>query len=217
MRRIRLLLADDQELFVDSLKYVLEGIARDFDIVGIARNGVEAVDLAKKHQPDVVLMDVRMPEMDGVEATRAINLLHPNIKIVMLTTFADDEYVHFALKYGAVGYLLKNLPPEDLVAAVRAVIHGTKLFSPEIVPKIDRTEYTASELDELLNTLSKREKEVVSLLIQLKSNSQIAEKLGIADQTVRNHISSVYSHFEIYDRMELIQTLRRIWRFTPQR
>jgi DNA-binding NarL/FixJ family response regulator len=108
-KKIRVLIADDQVLFAESLSYVLRGAAERVEVVGIAHDGEEALELTRLHGPDVILMDVRMPRLDGVEATKLIHLEHPSIRIVVLTTFDDDEYVHAALKYGAVGYLLKNI------------------------------------------------------------------------------------------------------------
>lgn len=210
-KKIKLLLVDDQELFVDSLKYVLEGKTTDIQIVAIAKNGMEAVDAVALNKPDIILMDVRMPEMDGVEATRIIRERFPKAKIVMLTTFDDDEYVHFAMRYGAMGYLLKNMPPDNLIAAIREVLKGTKFFAPEVVPKLIDKPDEMTDLDELIHNLSHREKDVLNCLMQMLNNRQIGDRLGMADQTVKNYVSSLYSHFEIADRMELIQTLGKVW------
>lgn len=121
---IRLLIADDQVLFAESLRYVLKGLGEGIQIVGIASDGEKALDLAEKEAPDVILMDVRMPGIDGVEATKLILRKHPKMKIIMLTTFDDDEYVFFAVKHGAVGYLLKSIRPQELIRSVRAVAAG---------------------------------------------------------------------------------------------
>src|SRR6056297_2556353 len=156
---IRVIIADDQLLFAESLQYVLKGISDAVQVVAIARDGTEAVALTLKHRPDLVLMDVRMPGMDGVEATRRIREQAPETRIVILTTFDDDEYVHYALKYGAVGYLLKNIRPDDLVISMRAVMAGASLFAPDITSRIMHDdESEVSELERIVAGLSRRER-----------------------------------------------------------
>ena len=135
---MRVLLVDDQELFVRNLQIVLESRAGDIEVVGIARDGREALQRVRESKPDIVLMDVRMPVMDGVEATRLIHDRHPAIRVVMLTTFDDDEYVYHALEYGAVGYLLKSIPPDELFACIRAVAGGATLMSSTVKEKLVR-------------------------------------------------------------------------------
>jgi DNA-binding NarL/FixJ family response regulator len=134
--RIKLLLADDQRLFADNLKLMLETLTEDIKVAGIASDGEEAIRLAESTGPDLVLMDVRMPGMDGVEATKILHQKYPEIKIVMLTTFLDDTYVEDALKYGAYGYILKSIRSEDLIASLRAIFRGAVLFSPDILKKL---------------------------------------------------------------------------------
>jgi len=210
-RKIRLLLVDDQQLFVESLEYVFKSLASDIEVVGIAYDGLEAVEVAGMVEPDVILMDVRMPKMDGVEAARILHYKMPHIHVVMLTTFQDDEYVHFALKYGAAGYLLKNMPPADLVAAVRTVMSGAKLFAEDVATALIQGESPSDRLESIASSLSKREMEVLQLVLKPMNNRQIAKELGVAEQSVRNYISSIYSKFGINDRMQLIQTLKRAW------
>lgn len=215
-RRTKILLADDQELFVASLRYVIEGIAPDLEIVGIAKDGLEAVRLTRECSPEIILMDVRMPRMDGVEATREILRELPDVRIVMLTTFKDDTYVRHALRFGAVGYLLKNMPPEELVSAIRAVRMGATMFSDEVTQLLVGPEVVAEdELAETLSTLSRREHAVLDLMMQLYNNKQIAAELGVGEQTVRNYVSAIYAKFEIFDRMQLIQALRRVFTQEP--
>ena len=166
-KKIRLLIADDQKLFAESLQYVLRGISQSMELVGIATDGEMAIDMAESQRPDVILMDVRMPRIDGVEATKLIHRNFPEIKIVMLTTFDDDEYVHFAVKYGAVGYLLKNMTPEDLVQSLQAIMRGATLFTKAITEKIIRTE--DGELgaqDDIMEGLTPRERDVLNLVMQ---------------------------------------------------
>ena len=210
---IRIVIADDQILFAESLQYVLKGISDQVEIVAIARDGAQAVDLTIRHRPDLVLMDVRMPGMDGVEATRRIRERAPDTKIVILTTFDDDEYVHYALKYGAVGYLLKNIRPDDLVVSIRAVMAGASLFDPDITARIVHDEDSeASVIEQVLAGLSRRERDVLGLVMEMRNNRQIGEDLGISEHSVRNYISSLYNAFEVGDRMTLIQLLKEHWK-----
>jgi DNA-binding NarL/FixJ family response regulator len=211
---IRILLADDQILFVNCLKYVLESMNEKVEIVGVAEDGLEAIKLVENLHPDLVLMDVRMPKMDGVEATRILHAKYPDLKIVMLTTFGDDEYVHFAVKYGAAGYLLKNMPPEDLLSSIKAVMAGATLFSKEVSnPVADVSADNVGELTRCIETLSAREMEVLGLIMETLNNKQISEHMGIAQQSVRNYVHQIYSKFDIFDRLELIRTLRSVWRY----
>jgi DNA-binding NarL/FixJ family response regulator len=211
--RLRVLLADDQLLFVESLKCVLEERARDFDLVGVAHDGEEAVRLAMELQPDVVLMDVRMPRLDGVQATRRLHELYPRMKIVMLTTFDDDDYIEVALKFGAIGYLLKNIPPEDLIRAVRAVHGGVTQMAPEVVEKLLSRQRAGAgappEAPAVLETLTRREKEILVLVREACDNRQIAARLGVSEQTVKNHMHSLYEKLGVPNRLQLIKVLGR--------
>lgn len=212
-RCCRILLADDQVLFVESLKCVLEERAQDMEVVGIARDGNEAVFLAMKLQPDVILMDVRMPKLDGVQATRKIHELYPRISIVMLTTFDDDDYVEIALKFGATGYLLKNIPPEELILAVRSVRSGLTQISPEVVKRllVRRQQGEAEPLGApaVIETLTHREREILELVINAFENRQIAQHLGITEQTVKNYVHSLYEKLGVSNRIQLIKVLGR--------
>lgn len=204
---IRLLIADDQVLFAESLSYVIKGISNDIQIVGIARDGDEAVALALEKEPDIVLMDVRMPSLDGVEATRLIHESKPNIRIVMLTTFDDDEYVHSAVAFGAVGYLLKNIRPEALVSSLNAVMAGATLFDKEITARIVARSEDVGTIQTILNGLSPRERQVLGMVRRMMNNSQIAAALTLSDHSVRNYISALYHAFGVRDRLELIQLM----------
>lgn len=204
--KIKLVLADDQVLFVESLKNILEMRTDDLKIIGIAYNGKEAVELLERKKPDIVLMDVRMPHMDGVEATRIIHSRYPDIKIIMLTTFDDDEYVHEALKYGAVGYLLKTIPPAELISSIHAVRFGTMQISPSVAKKlVEGIKSAGKEQGPLwLKYLSSREKEVLKMLVKGLQNKEIAERLYIAEQTVKNHLSIIYNKLDVHHRSEAI-------------
>lgn len=220
MAKIRVALVDDQELFVDSLNIVLESRTSDIEVVGVAHSGSEAIALAATAQPEVMLIDVRMPGIDGVQACKAIHEAHPTIRIVMLTTYDDDHYVRDAMKYGAIGYLLKSIPPSELIASVRVARSGTIQISPEVATKVLKENaqellsaradgVLTEEVDEMYRTLTEREREVAALLTRAYDNAQIADALGIAEQTVKNHVHSVYSKFYVSSRMQLIQRLDR--------
>ncbi len=213
-RPVRLLLVDDQQLFLDGLTYVLESRASDIKVVGSATDGREAVRLARELRPDIIIMDVRMPEMDGVEATRLIHQELPDIRIVMLTTFPDDEYVHAALGHGAIGYLLKNRPPIELISSIRAVRSGIMQIDPSVSEVLINREYESSERDEeialAMRTLTPREKEVLHLVIQAFDNRQIADTLSVAEQTVRNYISTIYGKLGVSNRMDVLRIMKKV-------
>jgi DNA-binding NarL/FixJ family response regulator len=218
---IRILIADDQRLFADSLRVVIESSAPEFEVVGIAENGNQAVSLVREYKPDIVLMDVRMPEMDGVEATRIIHERHPAVKILILTTFSDDEYVKNSIKHGAEGYLLKNRPAEELIESIRALGMGIMQIDRAVYDKftqfeekhlVEHREFTAT-----LHTLSPRECEILGLMVQAKRIVAMAEELGIAVQTVRNHISNIYFKLHIHDRIEILNFVEPIRNFLQGR
>ena len=212
MEKIRLLLVDDQALFVESLRMVLETRAKDFDVIGVAHDGREAVEIARQEQPDVILMDVRMPGMNGVESMRLTRMASPRTRVLMLTTFDDDEYVVQALQIGAAGYLLKDMPPVELIAAVRAVNKGSILMSPKVAAKLvgklvippeDKETARASVSAPLwFKELSGREREILHLVAKRLDNREIAEHLYIAEQTVKNHVSLIYSKMGARDRVQ---------------
>ncbi len=206
-----MLIADDQYLFAESLQTVLSLRSKDFTVANVVANGREALEWIRANQADVVLMDVRMPEMDGVEATRRIIEEFPEQKIVMLTTFRDDQYVHQALNYGAVGYVLKNTPLEDLMDIIRTAKHGVVQISPDLVAGlVSRKTAPVDEnhRPEWITFLSSREKEVLQLMAEGLDNRHIAEKLYIAPQTVKNHVSQIYEKIGTRDRMEAVRLVR---------
>ena len=206
--KIRILIVDDQQLFADGLQVVIESRAPQFEVIGIANNGIQAIDIVNNYKPNIVLMDVRMPEMDGVEATKLIYKKYPEIKILILTTFTDDEYVKQSLKYGAVGYLLKNRPAGELVNSIKALSTGIMQIDPAVVDSIlnmEKDNQTAdSEFTARLHTLSPREREILSLMAGAKRIAGISGELDIAEQTVRNHISNIYFKLNIHDRLEIV-------------
>ncbi|BBD60502.1 two-component response regulator [Nostoc sp. HK-01] len=203
---IRVLLVDDQNLIRQGLKELLK-LEPDLEIVGEAENGAVAVDLVAKLQPDVVLMDIRMPIMDGVAATQEIHQNFGNIKILVLTTFDDDEYVSAALQHGAMGYLLKDTPSEELAAAIRAVHKGYTQLGPGIVKKLlnqfPSGSSTPSEpVPPSLTELTPREKEVLKLIATGASNREIAQELYISEGTVKNHVTNILNRLSLRDRTQ---------------
>ncbi len=215
---IRILLVDDQPLFVQSLKMSLESYVDDFEIIGIAKNGMSAIAMALQQVPDVILMDVHLPDINGVVATKRILEQNRTIKVVMLSTYDEDEYVREALRIGASGYLLKDISPTELIAAIRALQSGLVQISPKIATKLINTMYngTSPKIPEVssrfewFDTLTDREKEIFGLIATGYDNQQIADHLQLAEQTVRNNISTIYSKLEVKDRFEIIRLANKI-------
>jgi DNA-binding NarL/FixJ family response regulator len=206
---IKILIADDQSLFREALRTLLNAYP-GLDIVGDASNGEEALRLAFTLNPDVVLMDLRMPVIDGVEATRKIVKLGKNIKVIVLTTFDDDETVFDGLRAGAVGYLLKDVSAEKLIEAIRAAAKGEYFLLPSITAKvvsefsrISRPIVTGSNKI-LPDPLSVREIEILRYVATGASNREIAETLVISEGTVKNHLSSILSKLGVRDRMQAV-------------
>lgn len=210
---IKVLISDDQKMFAESIKYIIESRASDIEIVGVALNGRQAVTMASELLPHIVLMDVRMPEMDGVEAARLLGLKHPSMKILMLTTFDDDEYVKASLKHGAIGYLLKSMPPIELINAIRAVNGGIMQIDPAVSKSLlhgDSPKRPEEELLGNLEDLTPRERQVLELLVQALDNVQIAKTLHLAEQTVRNYISNIYAKLGVTHRMDVLRIVDKI-------
>jgi DNA-binding NarL/FixJ family response regulator len=203
---IRVLLVDDQELMRVGFRMVL-GAQDDMEIVGEAGNGDEAVRLAEEHRPDVVLMDVRMPVLDGVEATKLITE-RGLAKVLVMTTFDLDEYALSALRNGASGFLLKDTPSVQLVAALRSVASGDAVVSPSVTRRLlDRFLGAAGgELRDatILDVLTEREREVLLLMAQGLSNTEIARKLFLSEATVKTHVGRVLSKLDLRDRVQAV-------------
>jgi DNA-binding NarL/FixJ family response regulator len=198
---IRILLADDQELFRQGLAAMLS-IEPDLEIVGAASHGQEAIDLAKALQPQVILMDVRMPVRDGVQATREIHQYYPWIRILVLTTFDDDEYIFQSLQVGALGYLLKRTPAPEIAAAIRSVAQGYSQLGPTIALKVFSQLKSTPPNNRLINDLSKREIEVLKLVGEGKNNQEIAQALYLSEGTVKNHVTQILSKMPVRDRLQ---------------
>lgn len=214
---INILIADDQAMVRSGLRMILESES-DLVVVDEAANGAEAVRIAKRERPDVVLMDVRMPEMDGLEATRLISSESSEIKVIVLTTFDIDEYVYGALRAGASGFLLKDAPADDLVAAIRVVAGGDALLAPSVTRRI--IERFAAGPDpnrtvEGLDDLTDRETEVLRLVARGLSNSEIAEELFVSEATVKTHVSHVLTKLGIRDRVQAVVAAYESGLITP--
>jgi DNA-binding NarL/FixJ family response regulator len=203
---IRVLLVDDQELVRAGFRLMLE-LADGIEVVGEAADGRESVRLAKELQPDVVLMDVRMPELDGIEATRRLRQAGVEARVLVLTTFDLDEYVYGAVRAGASGFLLKDAPREQLVTAVRTVARGEALLAPAVTRRlierfVDRP--APAEAAPALAELSARELEVLRLVARGLSNAEIARELVIGEATVKTHVARVLRKLELRDRVQAV-------------
>lgn len=199
---INLLLVDDQRAYRQGLAELLS-LEPDLSVVGQAENGQMAIALTQQHQPDVILMDVRMPICNGVEATRIIHQRYPWIRILVLSTFDEDEYIWQSLQFGALGYLLKSTPAAQLADAVRVLAQGCSQLGPTIAPKVfAQLNPTATRQNEAVELLSEREKQVVRLLGQGKNSQEIAQALHLSQGTVRNHISRILSGLGLRDRTQ---------------
>lgn len=204
---IKVLLADDQDILVEGLKLIL-GKEEDIQICGTCNNGKKAYDLCKWNKPDIILMDIKMPELNGVEATKIIKRDFADIKIIVLTTFNDDEYIYEALKNGASGYLLKDSSPAEILQAIRTVYNGGALIQPEVTVKvidkfleIGKNNYV--EIDDRVKLLTEREIDICRLVSEGKNNKEIADELFLSQGTVKNHITRVLIKLDLRDRTQL--------------
>lgn len=206
---IKVLIADDQELIRESLGIVL-GANPDMEITGMASDGQSVLSMIKKEKPDVILMDIRMPGMDGVECTRIVKEKYPDIYIIILTTFDDDEYVYGALKYGASGYLLKGISMKELDSAIRTVVSGRAMINPEITDKVvklfnqmAKSNYSIQVDDKMTEDLTKTEWKVIQKIGCGLSNKEISVDMALSEGTVRNYLSSILSKLDLRDRTQL--------------
>jgi DNA-binding NarL/FixJ family response regulator len=216
--KIKILLADDQTLITQSLNTFLSNYAEDMTVIGTAVNGKEAVSITEREHPDIILMDVLMPEMGGIEAVGVIKNKYPEIKIIMLSTYDEDEYVRAAIMAGASGYLLKAISPTELITAIRALKNNIIQISPEIARKMVQQKYNGNELKSgdsglpdmteslpWLKTLTNREREIFTYITTGYENEEIADKLNLALQTVKNQVSTIYSKLGVKNRFEIIK------------
>src|SRR5690554_6102608 len=203
---IRVGIVDDQAIVRQGLAMVL-GNQEDIEMVGQAEDGLSAIQLCEGQQPEVLLMDIKMPGLNGVEATRIIKERHPHIHIIILTTFNEEEYIFEALKYGAGGYLLKDAQPAKIAEAIREVHGGGALIQPDVAAKV--VEQFRSEglffgkRDPRIKELTQRELELIALIGQGKNNREIAQELFISEGTVKNHLSHILSKLDLRDRTQV--------------
>lgn len=202
-RTARVLIADDQTLFRSGLARLLDVDDR-VSVVGEAVDGLDAIKLAASLKPDVVLMDIKMPNLDGIEATRRILADNPKVKVLMLTTFEADNHVIQSLKAGASGYVLKDSQADAIVSSILAVVSGERVMASAVANRVLEMLTGATTPKEFYDGLTAREVEILKMLATGMANKQIAYKLKISEKTVRNHVSNMYEKLDIYDRAQAV-------------
>lgn len=202
---IRILLCDDQDIVTEGMGVILRAI-RDFQVVGVARDGAQAITLTGQLQPDLILMDLRMPIMNGIQATHKLREQFPQVKVLVLTTYDDDEWVFDAIRAGASGYLLKDTPREQIVAAIRGTMTGATHVDPQVAGKlfahISQPTHAAPVTSTLLSALSARELDILKLLASGLTNSEIADRLHLSKGTVQNYVSNIFVKLDVTDRTQ---------------
>jgi DNA-binding NarL/FixJ family response regulator len=200
---MKLIICDDQSIVRDGLAMILK-LEKDMQVIGVAEDGAEAVELVEKEKPDLILMDLKMPVTNGVEATRRIKTKYPEIKILVLTTYDDDQWVFDAIQAGASGYLLKDTPREKLVEAIRGTFSGKSYVDPSIAGKVLQqvSSHQTQPATFITNKLTDREIEILRLVARGLSNTDIAEHLFLSEGTVRNHVSAILTKLEVSDRTQ---------------
>jgi DNA-binding NarL/FixJ family response regulator len=207
---IKILICDDQEIVCEGLQRILEA-EPDFLVVGIAHDGQEALEAAEKLLPDLVLMDLKMPVMNGIQATRKLRERFPQVQVLVLTTYADDEWLFDAIRSGAAGYLLKDRPRTELIAAIKGTIAGNSYIDPAVARKV-LTNVAQSPLPPSLPpkvALTAREAEILELLALGLSNTEIAQRLFLSEGTVRNYLSALFAKLGVSDRTQAVVTALR--------
>jgi DNA-binding NarL/FixJ family response regulator len=202
MNKVNILIVDDHTLFRTGVRKMLEA-EEDMHVVGEAATGVEALEQARSLMPDVILMDIKMPDLDGVQAARTLHREMPHVGIIFVTMFEDDEFIFQGLQAGGRGYILKDADPDTMLRAIRAVAHGESLLGSTVAQKVMR-QFSAlpGKQAPLVDDLTPRELEVLKLIAEGRSNSEIAGELTISEKTVKNHINNIFSKLHVYDRSQ---------------
>lgn len=200
---IRILICDDQAVVCEGLRAIL-GTVADFEVTGVVHNGAEALAQVGQLNPDLILMDLKMPEMNGIQATRLIHERHPAIKVLVLTTYDADEWVFDAIRSGADGYILKDTPREGLIAAIRGTVAGGTHVDPQVAGKLFRRVAQGGPPPDqaLLDLLNERERDILRLIARGFSNTEIASRLYLSEGTVRNYVSSLFAKLGVTDRTQ---------------
>ena len=200
---MKVLICDDQALIRDTLELLLK-LEKDIEVVGHAQEGAEAVEQTERRQPDLVLMDLKMPGVNGIEATRQIRARWPHIKVLVLTTYDDDEWVFDAIRAGAAGYVLKDTPRADVIKAVRGTAEGKSFVDPAVAGKLlsHVAGQQAQPATQITDKLTGREVDVLRLLARGFANAEIAAQLHLSEGTVRNHVSAILAKLEVVDRTQ---------------
>ncbi len=204
-RTIRLLICDDQAIVCEGLRAILAPVSQ-IEVVGVANDGAEAINLARATKPDIVLMDLKMPRMNGIQATKALREQFPKVRVLVLTTFDADEWVMDAIRYGAAGYLLKDTTQEDLIKAIVDTFNGKTHIDPQVAGKIlDHMAHPPAKAppeEKTINQLSERERQVLKLLATGLSNTEIAQTLFLSEGTIKNYVSVIFSKLGVTDRTQ---------------
>jgi DNA-binding NarL/FixJ family response regulator len=200
---MKVIICDDQAIVRDGLAMLLK-LEPDIQVVGAAEDGATAVEMVERYKPDLVLMDLKMPILNGVEAARQIRTRYPEVKVLVLTTYNDDEWVFDAIQAGASGYLLKDTPRDDLVKAIRGTVNGRTYVDPAIAGKVldQVSSHPIQESTLFTSKLTEREVEVLRLIAKGLSNSDISERLYLSEGTIRNHVSAILSKLGVSDRTQ---------------
>jgi len=200
---IKILICDDQEIVCEGLQRILEADP-ELSVVGVAHDGQEALELAASNHPDLVLMDLKMPGMNGIQATRKLREIYPHIQILVLTTYTDDEWLFDAIRSGASGYLLKDRPRKELIDAIKGTVAGNAYIDPSIARKVLNNVTQAPHMQSRPTniSLSPREMDILQLLVLGLSNSDIAQRLFLSEGTVRNYMSDLFAKLEVSDRTQ---------------
>lgn len=198
---IRVLIADDHHVVRRGLLFFLK-TQKDIEVVGEAKNGLEAIEQVEKLQPHIVLMDLVMPELDGIQATERIKKQWPEIHVLMLTSFSDKDHVVPALKAGAAGYQLKDIEPDELVESIRTIMRGEQPIHPDATTSIEQSRLEEEKLPHVQNPLTPREQDVLAELTKGKSNREIASSLFVTEKTVKTHISNIFTKLNVQDRTQ---------------